>query len=216
MSISIILALIAIGAACFGGYIYLSASSSSKPNSAAISTEAQEELALVSKMKQNQLIKDSKKIQDLVKKNQIFKRSYENVIGKEDSLSNDLQIDNSNYQPEREPTNQEEVFPDYDYDYGMNDSFVDEEEFAARSFEEEITTDQIIDNGVLSEAELSEISALGEEIKNINTININSEVEIDEKPQIDYSQQSLEDDYTEEQEWLIKHVYNTFISSKIR
>lgn len=206
MSISIILALIAIGAACFGGYIFLSASSS-KPKSAAISTEAQEELALVSKMQEQQLIKDSKKIQDLVKKNQIFKRSYDNVIGKENDFSNPNILEIA---PVKELTNQEEVnMEEYSYDFGMGDEFSSQEEFAARSI------DNDSDKEVLSQSELLEIEALASSIHNINHVNdINTTV--NNKPdEIDYSLQELEDDYSDEQEWLIKHVYNTFISSNI-
>ena len=66
MSLTLIIAIIGIGAVLFGGYIFYSISSHKSGSTASsVSTETKEELELISKMQKQQLIKDQKQIQDL-------------------------------------------------------------------------------------------------------------------------------------------------------
>lgn len=221
MSLTLIIAIIGIGAVLFGGYIFYSISSHKSGSTASsVSTETKEELELISKMQKQQLIKDQKQIQDLVQKNAIFKRSYENKVANQ---QNNLNSISSSHQ-EQELLNQEEIdyvdveqaatissdAPDYDngYNYGY-DTEDFESDYAARS----IDLDQ--EQEELSEIELNEINSLGDSLKNINSQYSNTAKETEHESVVIQTPE-LEDDYTEEQQWMIKHVYNTYVSANIK
>lgn len=183
MNFAIIIGLALVFFIGYIGYQIFAHKGNSRAN---VSTKNSDDLSLIAQNKEIQLINETKRIQTVAQKNQLFKRSFINKFGAE-AL---------NYTPD-EPEWSAKTVP--------------LEKLPANeiySLEENLFSDSSIESQ-MAENEMIEISKLSDLTEDLNSLSLD---ELSMSESMNTQKQNLEDSYTDSQLFEIECLYNTYKS----